>query len=545
MLAIACKLGDSADDQTAAKMHCCEDYNRGHTQHLTYPPPISLLETVTGYPGLTLNLALGKLDYSSSVPPPRTTYPASTDFEFLSVPFIEPVIFGPLPRPANYIAPEDIDNLNSMEDDTILGGFHEETHAGPDDAPTTTADAAGRAEDPALLTSLSAKIDRCMGRIDLLETELGTSKKIMGGAILTLVSRVKKLERTVKQLRSARLVGDAPATEGDVDIQDEVDLEGLSRMASDALGHDQATVPSELWEEFERRRFLLGFHAPRSTDVLPQADISESAGPSVGADKGKAPMPDLEIPAEFLAEDAQARQRLEEEQATSCKELDEPCSLMTDTDCVDVDESKIGTNPSLAHEQSESTNDAYLVKNQWCAAHNGTITMKAVKAMSKQQLIEEYENICRCLEKDRLLSAQYNLFRPKPAIQLMPSAKRQTVFSLLDSATLPMSWFFLLFLDTTLFDESFVVPVDTTDSDDSSSPSPVSTDHVPIDVLVEPTQGGINLCYLVLVVVVCGTNSQMIEIVDDPRAKVEPISESCLFTTLSSIHGSKTSCGAK
>ncbi|GJX79024.1 reverse transcriptase domain-containing protein [Tanacetum coccineum] len=74
----------------------------------------------------------------------------------------------------------------------------------------------------------------------------------------------------------------APATEGDVDIQDEVDLEGLSRMASDAL-----------------------------------ADISESAGPSVGADKGKAPMPDLEIPAEFLAEDAQARQRLEEEQAST------------------------------------------------------------------------------------------------------------------------------------------------------------------------------------------------------------------------------------
>ncbi|GKG21868.1 hypothetical protein Tco_0384463, partial [Tanacetum coccineum] len=52
-------------------------------------------------------------------------------------------------------------------------------------------------------------------------------------------------------------------------------------------------------------------------------------------------------------------------------------------------------------------------------AHNGTITMKAVKAMSKQQLIEEYENICRCLEKDRLLSAQYNLFRPKPAIGML------------------------------------------------------------------------------------------------------------------------------
>ncbi|GKG43754.1 hypothetical protein Tco_0482847, partial [Tanacetum coccineum] len=46
--------------------------------------------------------------------------------------------------------------------------------------------------------------------------------------------------------------------------------------------------------------------------------------------------------------------------------------------------------------------------------------------MSKQQLIEEYENICRRLEKDRLLSAQYNLFRPKPVITEPPS-KRQRV----------------------------------------------------------------------------------------------------------------------
>ncbi|GJT96288.1 hypothetical protein Tco_1091806 [Tanacetum coccineum] len=244
-------------------------------------------------------------------PPPRP-------YDFVDPALEEPVIFGPLPRPATYIAPEDRDNLNSMEDDTILGGFHEETHAGPDDAPTTTADAAGRAEDPALLTSLSAKLDRCMGRIDLLETELGTSKKIMGGAILTLVSRVKKLERTVKQLRSARLMGDTPATEGAVDIQDEVDLAGLSRMASDALGHDQATVPSEDIEEREEEEVPLRrkrsvhrrartefntsafaqFPATLSADVLSQAAVSASAGPSGVADKGKAPMPDLDIPAD-------------------------------------------------------------------------------------------------------------------------------------------------------------------------------------------------------------------------------------------------------
>ncbi|GKG20000.1 hypothetical protein Tco_0379801 [Tanacetum coccineum] len=92
---------------------------------------------------------------------------------------------------------------------------------------------------------VSAGSSMCMGRIDSLETELGTSMKIMGGAILTLVSRVKKLERTVKQLRTARLVGDAPATEGDVDIQDAVDLEGLSRMASEGLSTAQELLLPE------------------------------------------------------------------------------------------------------------------------------------------------------------------------------------------------------------------------------------------------------------------------------------------------------------
>ncbi|GJR39175.1 hypothetical protein Tco_1214859 [Tanacetum coccineum] len=548
--------------------------------------------------------------------------PQPRPYDFVDPALEEPVIFGPLPRPATYIEPEDIDNLISMEDDTILGGFHEESPAGPDDAPTPTADAAGRAEDPALLTSLSAKLDRCMGRIDSLETELGTSKKIMGGAILTLVSRVKKLERTVKQLRTARLVGDAPATEGDVDIHDAVDLEGLSRMASEALGHDQATVPSEDMEEREEEEVPLRrkrsvyrrartefhtqafaqFHAPRSTDVLPHADISESAGPSVGADKGKAPMPDLEIPAEFLAEDAQARQRLEEEQASArlvqqlqaedlaqadvplvseqrAKELDELLLRMTDTDWLTL-MMQVGTNPALAREllgadvnednfiermtaikerkkraladlryralqgkplkQSEVTKMMRnLVKNQWCAAHNGTITMKAVTAMSKQQLTEEYENICRRLEKDHLLSAQYNLFRPKPAITEPPS-KRQRVerassqpSNVPAATTLPAddhdsvgsSSFHPAGLAPPLSGSAaptsagsvFGVPDSTistsavmdsagshhelgispfVDSDDSSSPSPVSTDHIPIDVLFEPTSGGINEFFL-------------------------------------------------
>ncbi|GKA85779.1 hypothetical protein Tco_0807433, partial [Tanacetum coccineum] len=397
----------------------------------------------------------------------------------------------------------------------------------------------------------------------------------------------------------ARFWGDAPATEDDVNIQDDVDLEGLSRMPSEDMEErEEEEVPLRRKRSVYRRArtefntsAFAQFHAPLSTDVLPQADISESAGPSVGADKGKAPMPDLEIPAEFLAEDAQARQRLEEEQASArlvqqlqaedlaqadvpivseqrATELDELMLRMTETDWLTL-MMQVGTNPALAREllgadvnednfiermtaikerkkraladlryralkgkplkQSEVTQMMRnLVKNQWCAAHNGTITMKAVKAMSKQQLIEEYETICRRLEKDRLLSAQYNLFRPKPAITEPPSKRQRVERASSQPSNVPAA-------TTPPVDDHdsaggssfhpagstpggvFGVPDSTISTstamdsagshhelgispfanfDDSSSPSPVSTDHIPVDVLFEPTSGGINEFFL-------------------------------------------------
>ncbi|GKG29349.1 hypothetical protein Tco_0416714, partial [Tanacetum coccineum] len=106
--------------------------------------------------------------------------PQPRPYGYADLDFVEPIIFGPQPRPDNYLKPEDLDNLLSMKDDTTHGGFHVESPVQPNDASTPTADAAGREEDPALLTGLSAKLDRCMGRIDSLETELGKSKKIMG-----------------------------------------------------------------------------------------------------------------------------------------------------------------------------------------------------------------------------------------------------------------------------------------------------------------------------------------------------------------------------
>ncbi|GKA67374.1 hypothetical protein Tco_0767182 [Tanacetum coccineum] len=263
MLAIAAA-GDAADEENAAAHKAAGSTAEAHPA--PHSPPFSPVRESTPErqpetEWVVPNPVSTGTDWRPwpSVPAPRPPTPPAQTFSF-EEPLVfgpvprpagyEPIIFGPLPRPTNYIEPKDIDNLISIEDDTNLGGFHEESHVGPDDAPTPTA----------------------------------------------------KLEQTVKQLRTARLVGDAPATEGDVDIQDEVDLEGLSRMASEAL-------------EFHTPAFEQ-FHTPLSADVLSQAAVSESAGPSVVAYKGKAPMPELNIPAEFLAEDAQARQRLEEEQAS-------------------------------------------------------------------------------------------------------------------------------------------------------------------------------------------------------------------------------------
>ncbi|GJS32197.1 hypothetical protein Tco_0530579, partial [Tanacetum coccineum] len=114
------------------------------------------------------------------------------------------------------------------------------------------------------------------------------------------------------------------------------------------------------------------FRANISAGVLPHTVVPEPAGLSVAADKGKAPMPELDIPAEFLAEDAQARKRFEEEQASEqlvqrlwaedlaeedlpnvseerAKELDDLMMRMTETKWLNL-MMQVSSNPALARE---------------------------------------------------------------------------------------------------------------------------------------------------------------------------------------------------
>ncbi|GJR16456.1 hypothetical protein Tco_0799108 [Tanacetum coccineum] len=351
--------------------------------------------------------------------------------------FVEPIIFGPQPRPDNYLELEDLDNVISMDDDTTHGGFHEESPVRPDDAPTPTADAAGRAEDPALLTSLSAKLDRCMGHIDSLENELGKSKKIMGGAILTLVSRVKKLEKTVKQLRegTTRLGLMLSTEEGGVDIQDDIDLDGLSRMASAALG--QPAVPSDDVEEREEeevplRRKRSAYRRAR-TEFLCLSWYS----------------------AEFSCEDAQARKNASKRNGRS-----EPWQI-----------------------------------------YGCELSRKAMKKeIEVTQLMRTWLKINDALKRSAWSDVLMLVFSAATTSYWL-----MTLILLVGGSSILGSCLGAPVTDSTVTTpaamdsagshrEIGVSPF--ADSAASSSPSNVSTDHIPIDVLFESTSGGINDFFL-------------------------------------------------
>ncbi|GKG08458.1 hypothetical protein Tco_0334290, partial [Tanacetum coccineum] len=152
MLAIAAAGNDDAgDDDAANEDNAAADESAGSAAEahpVPHSPPVSPVREPTP------ERPAGYVDPDTIEPIIYGPQPRPHDF--VDPDLAEPVIFGPPPRPDNYIEPEDIDNLVSMKDDTIHGGFHGELPAGPNDAPTPTADAASRAEDPALLTSLSA-----------------------------------------------------------------------------------------------------------------------------------------------------------------------------------------------------------------------------------------------------------------------------------------------------------------------------------------------------------------------------------------------------
>ncbi|GJY98585.1 hypothetical protein Tco_0515495, partial [Tanacetum coccineum] len=140
----------------------------------------------------------------------------------------------------------------------------------------------------------------------------------IGGAILTLVSRVKKLEKTVKQLRATRLQVDAEEAEEELDdiMMRITETDWLNLMMQ--VGSNPALAKELLGADVNEGNFIERMTAVKERKKRALADLRYRAL------KGK-PMKKSEV-----------------------------TQMMRN-----------------------------LVKNQWCAAHNGTITMKDVKIYSR------------------------------------------------------------------------------------------------------------------------------------------------------------------
>nr|GEZ01487.1 ribonuclease H-like domain, reverse transcriptase, RNA-dependent DNA polymerase [Tanacetum cinerariifolium] len=124
-----------------------------------------------------------------------------------------------------------------QEDISEGGGGYVSPPKSNEAPPTTAATATGGAEDSVALTDLSLKLDRCLNRVTTLENELGVTKKVLGGAVLKLVSRVKRFKGILQQRKRRTVLSDSEGEEAATKEQ-EINLNALHELASTSLGGD-------------------------------------------------------------------------------------------------------------------------------------------------------------------------------------------------------------------------------------------------------------------------------------------------------------------
>nr|GFA81628.1 hypothetical protein [Tanacetum cinerariifolium] len=299
------------------------------------------------------------------------------------------------------------------------------------------ATAAGGAEDSDALTALSFKLDRCLNRATTLENELGITKKVLGGAVLKLVTRVKRLEGLLQQ-RKRRLVLSDSEGEDTTPTEQDIDLQALHTLARTSLGgassdtpagHDAAEVPADTSmpsriPSTTRRRLRkpfsssasahvsknipVGASIPTAATTIPTGSFVDAAGraaaaPSssipTAADKGKAPMLGEELAKKIHAEQEAefARQQEELAQKAHAERVASPTEHGDDV---------------TEENMNERLGMLLLRKRRELAAQS------RVKPMTKTQ----QKDYMRDFVKNNSTSVRFT-FRPKPTLDA-PSAKR-------------------------------------------------------------------------------------------------------------------------
>nr|GEV32470.1 JmjC domain-containing protein [Tanacetum cinerariifolium] len=265
---------------------------------------------------------------------------------------------------------------------------------------TPAATAAGGAEDSAALTALSLKLDRCIHRVTSLENKLGVTKKVLGGAILKLVTRVKRLEGLLQQRKKRLVLFDSEGKEAATKEQD-IDLDALHKLASTSLGGDSTVeaaytiykasqdahassdvghaadeVPADTMPYRHTLPAGKGIPAaaptiPAGSTPIPSGSSMDPAGQAAAApsstipatNKGKAPMVDDSLHVDLLSEQERILKNLHDyqlgdevasptEQGTGLsdqrrRELDAAQLIYTEADWLEL-MAKIATNSALS-----------------------------------------------------------------------------------------------------------------------------------------------------------------------------------------------------
>nr|GEW24675.1 putative ribonuclease H-like domain-containing protein [Tanacetum cinerariifolium] len=238
----------------------------------------------------------------------------------------------PVREPSPRLEPPSPSRHPSVPEDIREGGGDIVSSSQSNETPQTlAATAAGGAEDSAALTALSLNLDRCLHRVTTLENELGITKRVLGGAVLKLATRVKLLEGILQQRKQRLVLSDSEGEDATITEQ-EFDLAALHTLASVTLGDDSSalaagpdvktTMPIQSTST-TRRRLKKPFTAHVSETIpagvcVPTAATTSPAGSSMDAavhavaapcssiptadDKGKAPMVDDSLPADLLSE---------------------------------------------------------------------------------------------------------------------------------------------------------------------------------------------------------------------------------------------------
>nr|GEY63141.1 hypothetical protein [Tanacetum cinerariifolium] len=335
------------------------------------------------------------------------------------------------------------------------------------------ATAAGGAEDSAALTALFLKLDKCIKRVTSLKNELGITKKVLSGAVLRLVTRVKRLEGLLQQRKQRLMLFDFEGDEATPTEQD-IDLEALHMIASKSLGgdstnkaagHDATEVPADATMPFWRRRLrkpftsftsahvpeniLAGTGIPAATTTIP-ADSSmddavhAAATPSssiLAVDKGKAPMVHDSLPANLLSEqerilknlhdyqlDEDLAKKLHAEQEAEFARQQEELAQKAQAGRV---ASPTEHGPGLSDQRDDVTNDNMNERL-------GMLLMRKRRELAEQSWVKpttktqqrdymgdfvKNNSASRHLELSNLLNSRHSTFRPKPTLDA-PSAKR-------------------------------------------------------------------------------------------------------------------------